>query len=238
VDHVLEPGQPSETRECECEYDFTFNSEQTEVVHRVARELSTTAYFVLVAAYARALSIAARQPEVAIVSMSHGRDDTAIIAIVGSMQSQLLLRIAQAQGQPFKTLVRECQRVHGEAHDFYFPFGPICHQIPGAPPQTAYPEFNYSTSIVPAARNSPPAMAHSAHGGFRDRMKPIKVPDPNGSATRASEFPGIKLNLHAGDSTIRGRIVYLASEYEPSTIARFAELIASIEPAEQRFAAG
>jgi hypothetical protein len=64
-------------------------------------------------------------------------------------------------------------------------------------------------------------------------MTLIRVPDPTGSATRAGDFPGVKLALRADDSEIRGCLVYLESEYDPSTMARFAAIIAeSVEPVE------
>lgn len=231
VDHVLEADEQSEIGV----YDFTYRPGQTEVVHRLARELSTTAYFVLVAAYARALSVITGQPDVAIVSLYHGRDNPAITTTIGSMQNQLLLRIPAAQNQPFKSLVRECQRIQNEALEFQFPLGPICQLTPGAPPQTAYPELNCSFASTPAVRATPPAAMHS---DLRSRTKPYPVPNPNGNATRAREFPGIKLALRADDSAIRGCLVYLASEYDAPTIAHLAELIASVEPAEHRFAVG
>jgi hypothetical protein len=76
------------------------------------------------------------------------------------------------------------------------------------------------------------------HSDLRSRTKPYPVPNPNGNATRAREFPGIKLALRADDSEIRGCLVYLASEYDAPTIAHLAALIASVEPAEHRFAVG
>ena len=230
VDHAVEPGHVSEISV----HNFTFGPEQARLVQRVAGELSTTVYFVLIAAYARALCAVTRQPEASIVSLHHGRDYPLMTRTVGSMQNQLLLRIPVAESESFAALVRTCERVQNEALQFQLPFGWICQYTPGAPPQTAYPELNCSFPANPAGRGSPSAAANRAREGLRNKMTLIRVPDPTGSATRAGDFPGVKLALRADDSEIRGCLVYLESEYEPSTMARFAEMITeSVEPVEE-----
>jgi chitin synthase len=237
VDRAVDPARPDETRS----YSFCFDADQTALVHQLARDLSTTAYFVLVAAYARALAAATRQRSVALATMYHGRDDPALARTVGSMQNQLLLRIPAGQGGPFASLVHTARGVQTEAIEFQLPFGLVCYDTPGVAPHTSYPELNFSLARGGDDKAAPGAEVSVAPHELRRRMTPFEIVSPT-SATCARDFPGIKLILQASDTAVLGWIDYLPSEYDESTIARFAQMIVaaveSAEPAAQRLAVG
>lgn len=208
------------------QYDFSLGEVLATRVASLARELRTTPFIVLMAAQTRALSASAGRDDVAFLTMHHGRDYSKWPNLVGSMQNQILHRIEGGASLAFDELVRSCHASHVESLEHQLPFHYVHMLIDSSGgSQHWFPEFNVSIYRGKGDASSRDPNGSSSESNDMPRFTPYRFTQLHGETSRIGYFPGHKLMFSASSLEIQGRIRYVSTEYQETTMARFADSI-------------
>jgi hypothetical protein len=190
---------------------FELNPTQIKNLFALARRFSTTPYFVLLAAQARAMSRVTGKRDLAFVTMHHGRDFPGSVSMIGSAQTQLLLRVRINQDQPLEAVVAACGAVHREAVEHRISYE-IVSRIVSDDALHWFPEFNCMIGSRPS--NAGAAARGLSQSSYR--LPPRWLPP-----SRRRHFPSFKLNYFGNQSQVVGSVNFCSSELDSATVAEF-----------------
>jgi len=211
-DRVVDPQEWCEVRQI----DFFLGVSRTKGIYSLARKLSATPACIMQAVHARALGIRARQHDVILLSMYHGRDHARTWEIVGSFQNQLALRTCSHEHEPFDSLVERCQQAYLAALRNVVPYHYVRGVLPALGIAECFPEFNCAISGELEAESPAGPAQGSGNGDWRSG--PAQAPVVR---SRVADFPNHKVSLWTAGNNVGVSVHYLPAEHDEASIQSF-----------------